>query len=327
MRQYGRLRSAVIAAWMASWMAAVFPLASPCGAGEAPVVLHVDDDAPEDGDGLTWATAFTHLRDALHAARLASEAGYPVMEIRVAGGLYKPHLGTPSPLEWPKTFVLVDGTAMRGGYRGAFAGPGDPNQRDYIDFEAHLSGDILGDDGPPHTSTNRGENSTLVVLAQEGAHDVMFEGFAVTNGNVGGNYNSDPYLQYGAAMRCERGSPRITHCRFHDNQAYAYGGLALLRPVDAFVSHCTFTFNGRLFGTYGAGLSMIPMQAEFTNARATIRRCRFEDNRASRGGGLYTGYYAEAEISDCVFLRNRSVEFGGGLNTEASADPLDDDRE
>ena len=65
MRQYGRLRSAVIAAWMASWMAAVFPLASPCGAGEAPVVLHVDDDAPEDGDGLTWATAFTHLRDAL----------------------------------------------------------------------------------------------------------------------------------------------------------------------------------------------------------------------------------------------------------------------
>ena len=65
MRQRGRLRGTVIAVWMASWMMAVLPLASPCGAGEAPDVLYVDDDAPAGGDGLAWATAITHLRDAL----------------------------------------------------------------------------------------------------------------------------------------------------------------------------------------------------------------------------------------------------------------------
>ncbi|MHC4065366.1 MAG: hypothetical protein ACYSUI_12840, partial [Planctomycetota bacterium] len=49
-------------------------------------VLYVDDDAPAGGNGLSWATPYQHLQDALFAA----DADPSIGEIRVAGGVYKP---------------------------------------------------------------------------------------------------------------------------------------------------------------------------------------------------------------------------------------------
>ncbi len=57
---------------------------------QAGVVIHVDDDAPAGGDGLTWGTAYRFLQDAL--VGLADGT-----EIRVAQGVYKPDRNEANP--------------------------------------------------------------------------------------------------------------------------------------------------------------------------------------------------------------------------------------
>lgn len=49
------------------------------------VLLHVDDDAPQNGDGLTWASAFRDLQSALDAVNTLTQGE---VEVRVAGGTY-----------------------------------------------------------------------------------------------------------------------------------------------------------------------------------------------------------------------------------------------
>lgn len=57
-------------------------------------VLHVDDDAPAGGNGLSWATSFRFLQDALS---VASEPANGVTEIRVAQGIYTPDRSEANP--------------------------------------------------------------------------------------------------------------------------------------------------------------------------------------------------------------------------------------
>ena len=47
---------------------ATLALALSASAAHAQTVIHVDDDASPGGDGLTWATAYIYLQDALAAA-------------------------------------------------------------------------------------------------------------------------------------------------------------------------------------------------------------------------------------------------------------------
>ncbi|MEE8489510.1 MAG: hypothetical protein V3S43_04185, partial [Acidimicrobiia bacterium] len=46
-------------------------------------IRYVDDDAPFNGDGTSWTTAYRYLRDAL-----ANAMG--ITELRVAQGIYRP---------------------------------------------------------------------------------------------------------------------------------------------------------------------------------------------------------------------------------------------
>ncbi|MHC4427943.1 MAG: hypothetical protein ACYS0D_04980, partial [Planctomycetota bacterium] len=134
----------------------VTPTSPEASAARAALVLHVDDNAPPGGDGLTWETAFKDLQDALYAAFLNPE----VNEIRVAGGTYYPDRGT-GIREF--TFQLLNGLAVYGGYRGCPTGDcsdnaqdEDPYDRNIEAFESILSGEI----GVPELTT---DNSYHVV--------------------------------------------------------------------------------------------------------------------------------------------------------------------
>ena len=50
------------------------------------MVFFVDDNAPPDGNGQSWQTAYKYLQDAMAAASGGDQ-------IRVAGGIYKPDQG------------------------------------------------------------------------------------------------------------------------------------------------------------------------------------------------------------------------------------------
>ena len=97
--------------------------ATVCTAAQS-TVIYVDDDAPPDGDGRSWQTAYRYLQDALADARTADK---PV-EIRIAQGTYKPDQGVGQVLGDRKaSFHLVNGITLRAGYAGG--GASDPNLR------------------------------------------------------------------------------------------------------------------------------------------------------------------------------------------------------
>ena len=87
---------------------AVLCLVGVTGSVNGQTVIHVDDDAPVGGDGMSWATAYAHLQDALADAT-------PGDEIRVAEGIYTPdqdEAGIVTPGDRLATFQLKSGVAL-----------------------------------------------------------------------------------------------------------------------------------------------------------------------------------------------------------------------
>ena len=118
-------------------------------AAKTGTILHVDDNAPPGGNGASWNSAFRFLQDALAAAIISPN---PVSEIRVAQGVYKADRNAANPGgsgDRLASFHLLNSLALKGGYRGPYSGTrGDPDDRDILQFETILSGDLAGDDGP-----------------------------------------------------------------------------------------------------------------------------------------------------------------------------------
>lgn len=122
--------------------------------------IHVDDDAPPGGDGVSWATAYRHLSDALATAPGAAE-------IRVAQGLYVPDRSDAHPGgtgDRAAAFALRHGVPVIGGYAGR--GAADPDAHDPEVYVTILSGDLLGDDGPDFA--HRADNAYSVVEVSDG---------------------------------------------------------------------------------------------------------------------------------------------------------------
>ena len=79
-----------------------------------PTLVYVDADAPAGGDGLSWATACTHLQDALDMA----ESGTTIW---VAMGTYYPDRHSITPAGTANrcdSFWLADGVVLHGGFLG-----------------------------------------------------------------------------------------------------------------------------------------------------------------------------------------------------------------
>jgi hypothetical protein len=163
----------------AATCAAVASIAAAASGGTG-VILHVDDDAPPGGDGLSWDTAFRHLQDAL-----ATAAGGSVTGIEVAQGVYAPDLdeaGNVTPGDRAATFALVGGVPLLGGFAGI--GTPDPAERSVGLFETVLSGDLLADDGEGFT--NRADNSFHVATAIGVGSNTTIDGVTIQGGNADG---------------------------------------------------------------------------------------------------------------------------------------------
>lgn len=226
------------------------------GPALAQTVLYVDDDASTNGDGLTWNTAYRYLQDALATA----QTNGLVMEIHVAGGVYKPdrdERGNVTPGDRDATFQLQNGLAIKGGYRG-LAGGGDANDRDIVAFETTLSGDLAGNDGPDFA--NYDENSHHVLIGTSIDDTAVLDGVTVTSGSTdlpgGGMYNnaSSPTITWctfranwstfrGGAMYNDISSnPTLTDCAFIGNRANRGGGM-VNDDSDPTLINCMFVGN------------------------------------------------------------------------------------
>ena len=282
---------------------------------------YVDDDAPLDGDGTTWLSAFQYLQDGLAAAE-------PGDVIRVAAGVYKPDRDAGHPAgtgDRAASFQLRTGLALNGGYRGAYDGSGlPPDDRDLDAFEAVLSGDLLDNDGSEWT--NYEENSFHVLVSSAVDGTAILDGFTVRSGNAndqemphdaGGGMRNEgggtPTLVdctfiynrsfWGGAMENHGSSPTITRCRFNHNYGDNGGAINTLTGHPA-LSDCEFTSNSSFF--WGGAM--------FNRGQSNpvIERCVFSENTGERGGAI-GNEDGEATVRDCVFSGNAAAGSGGAL--------------
>ncbi|MHC4574805.1 MAG: S8 family serine peptidase [Planctomycetota bacterium] len=128
-------------------------------------VIYVNQAAAGSNNGVSWTHALTNLQSAL--ARAAEGCG---SQIWVAAGTYKP---TSDPNERSAAFELVDGVPVYGGFAGTEE---NLDQRDWVNNETVLSGDIDGDD---NWDVGR-------VVRVSGVNQATIDGFTITKGGFAG---------------------------------------------------------------------------------------------------------------------------------------------
>jgi hypothetical protein len=286
-----------------------------------PAILYVDDDAPPGGNGRNWRHAIRHLQDALD---LAERSRAHVREIRVAQGVYKPDQGLwVEPLDQDATFFLIDGVAVRGGYRGHYAGPGNPHQRDIDAFTTYLSGDLLGD------GIDYDDNSFHIVTAMYVGPETELEGFEIREATD--NPDALPPEPTSGAFLAFGGKPLIQRCTFADNRGHNDSASMVLNDSNAVVRTCLFWFNLSNGNSPAIAIRFghpIVEDCRFLNnvafyetggamsaaaSAAEIRRCLFLDNSAgNQGGATYIGASPLAVVEDCLYFSNSAGWEGGG---------------
>jgi alpha-tubulin suppressor-like RCC1 family protein len=228
-------------------------------------------------NGMSWANAFVSLDDALYAARSNG-----VSEIWVAKGTYKPSefpyniTGNPTLTSRDKTFHLVDGVKMYGGFVGI--SETNINQRvNILANETILSGDLLGNDTPGlvgQSLANKTDNVYHVVISINDNNCTLLDGFTVKGGQANGgptytiegktfypligggadilfsnmklnkvNFEEN-YADYAGGIMNSNGSPTIENSAFYLNKCSVGGGGAIITNVGSpIISNTVFSDN------------------------------------------------------------------------------------
>ncbi len=277
----------------------------------AQTVIHVDDDAPASGDGLSWDTAYNLLDTALAAAHSGDQ-------IWVAAGRY---VGN---------FTLVRGVEVYGGFAGAET---ELTQRDWTANPTILDGNQTGS----------------VVTSPPGATETTrIDGFTITNGNAsyGGGLYLDLYsptivnntimgnsASDGGGLFMRNSSATIANNTIMGNIAYSYGGGLYLRDSSPTIENNTITDNS---ASRGGGLYLRGSSATIANntitgngaysggglyliySSPTVANNNITGNGADSGGGLYLAR-SMATIAGNAITGNSAAYFGAGLYVESSS--------
>lgn len=267
--------------------------------------LHVAATAPSGGNGLSWATAFTDVQDALDAARDDPN----IAAIHVAAGTYFPDRGTGDPNQ---SFELVDGVSLLGGFPAA---GGTLAERDPANHPTILAGDLLGDDQPPNEwglLMGLADNTRHIVRAANCGPATLLDGFTLRGGNADPH---DTAAAIGGGLLIVGGSPTVQHCRFERSRAAQGGGGLGALDATPLIQHCEFVEN--VGDSYGGGIAIAG------TVDAEIRVCTFTANIGGSGAGIYCGPVRvldgpgnQTVVVDCEFTANNGTigaTAGGGI--------------
>ena len=268
-------------------------------------VIYVDDDATGLGNGSSWADAYRFLQDALADA---NDSAKPV-EIRVAQGIYKPDQGS----RWKHgdveaTFRLINGVALRGGYRGR-AEP-DPEARDIKRYESVLSGDLTDDDpdvnDPRDLLHPTGWNSRTVVTGSGTNRTAVLDGFTIKGGHypipvvrINGKHPPQP-TGSGGGLNNLAGSPTVIGCTFIGNMTGGAGaGMCNAEGSHPSVTDCVFVRN--YANTSGGAV------ANSGHSDPTLTRCTFAENLTWGKGGAVYNNKGSPTLDRCTFTHNATI--------------------
>ncbi len=259
-----------------------------------PVIIYVDDDAPNGGDGTSWANAFKYLGDALDNCSAPSD-------ILIAKGLYSPDRDTSHPGgtgDRNATFTLFKDVIIKGGFAGI--GVPDSNARDINTYKTILSGDLDSNDIGDLDDPSRGENCYTVVFADGTDATAVLDGIIITAGNA--NYNDwfgmTPWTSSGGGVYCRWGSSlTLTNCIFAKNSTMYNGGGMFGKGT---LVNCTFNGNS---ASQGGGMV----------GEGTLLNCIFSWNTAVMGGGMEAVVDSSLTLTNCTFSDNSADLYGGGI--------------
>lgn len=262
------------------------------------LVIHVDDDAAANGDGLTWDTALNDLQTALFLARVVPGD----LEIRVGAGLYLPSQtgDRAASFDLDRTSMQSAVTlTIKGGFRG-LSGGGDPNDRDLDDFRTVLSGDLDGNDEPGFVNYDDNSLTVLRISRANVRAKTWIDGFFIRGANTSSTYRGG-----GVSLRAEEGvAIRLTNCVLSENSARNGGGAYVWGDVQ--IGNSLFVGN-RATGWGGATYAIdVIEQPSFIN-------CTFTDNEAPRGAAIYAASGQPIAANCIVFNDSESNAIDGGL--------------
>jgi len=238
--------------------------------------IYVNTAASGMNNGTSWANAYTDLQSALASAN-------PNDQIWIAQGTYSPGTATSDYYS-----IEVPGIQLFGGFNGTET---MLSQRDFVNNETRLSGDVQGDDTNNDFTTNRSENNLHVMWVDDTiTNTTIIDGLIIEHGNTIGASGSGNDRRAGGIL-CY-GSPIIRNCIFTQNYGH-YAGALYPRGTAAnniLIEHCTFLENSASWG--GGGIYLL--------AGGIVNDCTFDRNISPRGVGVYSTS-ATSTFNNCVF--------------------------
>ena len=250
-------------------------------------------------NGISWATAFVTLQDALAVASRD--------EIWVADGTYYPDEGG-SALnnDRTSTYQLIAEEVIYGGFAGIGTNETLLSERDPATNVTILSGDLAQDDSG---FTNNGENAYHVVTGGGADATAILDGFTITAGNAnGGSFPNDS----GGGIYNLDSSPMLTNVTISGNSASAGGGI-YNRDSSPTLTNVTINGNSAIIG---GGMQ------NFINGNPTLTNVTISGNSAGFGGGIYNRDASNPTLTNVTISGNSATDFGGGINNRDASNPI-----
>ena len=213
------------------------------GAYEVTTVLYVARDAPDGGDGTTWATAFNNLNDAIDA----STFGFVQREIWIKEGTYRPDRNANKvPGGRANTFYINYGLQVYGGFAGTET---SLMQRNIGQHATILSGDI-------GVENDASDNAYHVVTMN--GYQARLDGLIIEGGNADGTGNTNGGGIYDVGYYPNQNSV-IINCVLRNNNSSVNGGAVYINRQGA----STMNFAQCLFygNTSGRGAAVLVQSA------------------------------------------------------------------
>jgi len=246
--------------------------------------IFVDADAPDGGDGFTWASALNDLHEAINMAVAGDE-------IWVAAGTYYPSYLLIAEDVRSASFIMKNGVAIYGGFNGTET---DLSQRNWTTNVTTLSGLITPTTGDPYHVYHVVYGSGMMNPA------TRLDGFTIT----GGTADLDPGHLGGGGLHLDHTAMTLTNLVISGNVANNLGGGMNISYSPAVIQDVTFLDNT---GLHGGGMY------SHANEGLTLTNVTFQGNVGTADGGGLNEYDSTLLITNSVFIDNQANDGGGGI--------------